>query len=203
MPKAIIERKVFLMKKALSLLLALAMLLCAVPVLAETVDTYTSASATKTPVTGDALAALAPVLEAQSSTLATKAETEAEGYTAKEGTTNAQIMSVNPDGSVGLSTISEWKYVADDANGVVTIKLTYGQNALNLASVGARGTLLVKANGAACLLHLEVTDVDVLHYTAETAGQFDAHYSGAEAALDEYHITMRVLAVEQTYALIF
>lgn len=191
------------MKKMLALLLTAAMMLCAASALAETVDTYTSASTTKIPVTGDALKALSPVLEAQSSDLPTKAETEAEGYTAKAGTTNAQIMSVNPDGSVGLSTISEWKYTADDANGVVTVKLTYGQNAVNLSTVGARGTLMVNANGANCLLHVEVTSVDVLHYTEETAGQFDAHYSGADAALDEYHITMRVLSIEQTYALIF
>lgn len=191
------------MKKVLSLVLALAMLLCAASALAETVDTYTSASTTKTFVTGDALAALIPVLEAQSSELSTKAEAEAEGYVAKEGTTNAQIMSVNPDGSVGLSTISEWKYTADDANGVVTLKLTHGQNAVNLSTVGARGTLLVSANGATYLLHLDVTDVQVLHYTEETAGEFDVHYSGAADALDEYHITLKVLSIEQTYALMF
>ena len=191
------------MKKVLSLALALAMLLCAASALAETVDSYTSASTTKTLVSGDDLAALAPVLEAQSSELSTKAETEAEGYVAKEGTTAAQIMSVNPDGSVGLSTITEWKYTADDANGVVTVKLTHGQNAVNLSNVGARGTLLVKANGANYLLHLDVTDVQVLHYSEETAGDFDAHYSGAADALDEYHITMKVLSIEQTYALMF
>ncbi len=191
------------MKKMLSLVLALTVLLCAASALAETVDTYTSASATKTLVTGDALAELVPVLEAQSSELPTKAEAEAEGYVAKEGTTNAQIMSVNPDGSVGLSTISEWNYTADDANGVVTVKLTLGQNALNLSTVGARGTLLVRANNATYLLHLDVTNVDVLHYSEETAGDFDVHYSGAADALDEYHITMKVLSIEQTYALMF
>lgn len=30
-----------------------------------------------------------------------------------------------------------------------------------------------------------------------------AHYSGAADALDEYHITMKVLSIEQTFALMF
>ena len=44
-------------------------------------------------------------------------------------------ISVNPDGSVGLSTISEWKY----ENGKAYAKLTQGQNALNLSTPGATG----------------------------------------------------------------
>ena len=121
------------------------------------------------------------------------------GYQQKEGTTTAQIMSVNADGSVGLSTISEWKY----ENGKAWIKLTHGQNALNLAKEGAAGTMLVKAQGPVYLLHLKTAAVTVLEYSEETAGQFDQHYSGAANALNEYDIEFDVTAIEQTFALMF
>ena len=134
---------------------------------------------------------------AQSSLLSSADEANAEGYVAKEGTTTAQIMSINPDGSVGLSTISEWKY----ENGKVYVRLTQGQNALNLSEVGATGTLLVKGEGCVYLLHLKTTDVVVLEYSEETAGQFDQYYSGAENALNEYDITFDVSTIEQTFAL--
>ncbi len=169
----------------------------------EAVDGYTTASATKTVLSAEAIAAIAPTLEAQSSTLSTTADTKKEGFAAKEGTTTAQIMTVNPDGSVGLSTISEWAYSA--ADNTVKMKLTHGQNAVNLEEIGAAGTLLVKAEGAVYLLHLRVTDVEVLEYSdaAFEAGEFDQFYSGAANQLDEHHITCDVTAIEVTYALMF
>ncbi|MBQ8081542.1 MAG: hypothetical protein IJ240_06555, partial [Clostridia bacterium] len=162
-------------------------------------DTYTTASTTKLVLSGDDLAAAEAVLAAKSSLLSTADEAKAEGYVVKEGTVTAQIMSINTDGSVGLSTISEWKY----EDGKVYVKLTYGQNALNLAQAGATGTLLVKGDGPVYLLHLTATDVEVLEYSEETAGQFDQFYSGAANALNEYHITFDVGSIEQTFALMF
>ena len=185
------------MKKLLALIIASLMFFAVAG--AETADVYTTASTTKTVLTGDALAEAEAVLVAQSSLLSTIDEAKAEGYQPKEGTTTAQIMSVNPDGSVGLSTISEWKY----ENGKAWAKLTYGQNALNLAKAGATGTLLVKGNGPVYLLHLKTVNVTVLEYSEETAGQFDQHYSGAANALNEYDIEFEVTAIEQTFALMF
>ena len=186
------------MKKMLSILLVLCMLLPAAA-LAESADVYTTASNTKTVLSGDALAEAEKVLMAQSSLLSTADEAKAEGYVAKEGVTTAQIMSINTDGSVGLSTISEWKY----EDGKVWVKLTQGQNALNLASLGATGTLLVKGQGPTYLLHLKTIDVIVLEYSEETAGQFDQYYSGAASALNEYDLTFEVTAIEQSFALMF
>ena len=185
------------MRKMLALLLA-ALLLCGVAA-AETLDVYTTASTTKTVLAGDALAEAEKVLMAKSSLLSTADEAKAEGYQAKKGTGTAQILSINPDGSVGLSTISEWKY----EDGKVFVKLTQGQNALNLAREGATGTLLVKGDGPYYILHLKTVAVTVLEYSAETAGQFDQYYSGAANALNEYDIEFDVGAIEQSFALMF
>ena len=168
------------MKKLIALMMVL---LCAVgaQALAQEVDAYTSASMTKTLLSGEELDAAAALLAASGSDLATLAQTKAEGYTAPSGV-NAHIMSVNPDGSVGLSTISEWKYVQNaDGRDQVIVELTYGQNALNLSEDGARGTLMVLLDGAGYLVHLDVVDSDEQVYTDEAynAGEFDAHYSGA------------------------
>lgn len=83
------------------------------------------------------------------------------------------------------------------------MRLTQGQNALNLAEIGATGTLLVKGQGAFYLLHLKTIDVVVLEYSEETAGQFDQYYSGAANQLNEYDITFEVSTIEQTFALMF
>ena len=189
------------MKKLISLILAATMLLVSACALAEAADAYTTASATKAVLSGDELTAAEAVLQAKSSLLSTSAEAKAEGYAAKEGTGLAQILSVNADGSVGLSTISEWKYEA----GKVSMKLTQGQNALNLAEAGKTGTLLVGADGAWYLLHLVVTDVEVLEYSdaAFEAGEFDQFYSGAAAKLNEYHINCDVPTIECSHALMF
>ena len=185
------------MKKLFALLIA-AMLLCGVAA-AETVDSYTTASATKTVLSGDALAAAEEVLMAKSSLLSSADEAKAEGYQAKTGTGIAQIMSINSDGSIGLSSISEWKY----ESGKVFVRLTQGQNALNLAKEGATGTLLVKGDSSYYIVHLKAVAVTVLEYNAETAGQFDQYYSGAANALNEYDIEFDVGAIEQTAMLMF
>ena len=52
-------------------------------------------------------------------------------------------MSTNPDGSVGISTISQWAYTVKTGADTLTLQLTYGQNAVNLAEVDHRGTLYV------------------------------------------------------------
>lgn len=187
------------MKKLFPVLVVLCLLFSAFSV-AEDVDAYTSASATKTVLSGDALAEAEQILAAQSSLLSTADEAKAEGYVAKTGSTYAQIMSINPDGSVGLSTISEWKY----EDGKAYAKLTQGQNALNLAAPGATGTLLVKgSNGAYYIVHLKTESVNVLEYSEETAGRFDQYYSGAANKLNEYDITFEVLAIESTNMLMF
>jgi len=185
------------MKKLIALVALLA-LVCTVAV-AETVDTYSSASTSKTEIVD--MTELAPKLEAQSSLLSTADEVKAEGYTAKEGTTNAQIMGINPDGTPGISTISEWKYTAGEGLGQVTVKLTYGQNAVALADIGSRGTLLVVVDHATTLLHLSTASCEILEYSEETAGQFDQHYSGAAEAKNEYHITFDVIKVEQGFCM--
>ena len=185
------------MKKLFALLIA-AMLLCGAAA-AETVDAYTTASATKTVLSGEALAAAEEVLMAKSSLLSSADEAKAEGYQAKTGTGIAQIMSINVDGSIGLSSISDWKY----ENGKVFVRLTQGQNALNLAKEGATGTLLVKGDSGYYIVHLKTVAVTVLEYSAETAGQFDQYYSGAANALNEYDIEFDVGAIEQTSMLMF
>lgn len=192
------------MKKLIALMMVL---LCAVgaQALAQEVDAYTSASMTKTLLSGEELDAAAALLAASGSDLATLAQTKAEGYTAPSGV-NAHIMSVNPDGSVGLSTISEWKYVQNaDGRDQVIVELTYGQNALNLSEDGARGTLMVLLDGAGYLVHLDVVDSDEQVYTDEAynAGEFDAHYSGAANQLSSYTITCNVLSVEMSRLLLF
>lgn len=191
------------MKKLLMLALVLCMM--TMQACADEVDAYTSASATKTTLSGEELKAAGALLAENCSDLATLAETKVEGYTAPNGV-NAQIMSVNPDGSVGLSTISEWKYVqGEDGKDQVIVELTYGQNALNLSKDGARGSLLVRLDGVSYLVHLDVVDADEQVYTDEAynAGEFDSHYSGAANQLSSYTITCDVLSIESTFLLMF
>ena len=105
----------------------------------------------------------------------------------------------NPDGSIGLSSISEWKY----ESGKVFVRLTQGQNALNLAKEGATGTLLVKGDSGYYIVHLKTVAVTVLEYSAETAGQLDQYYSDAANAMNEYDIEFVISAIEQTSMLMF
>ncbi len=71
------------------------------------VDAYSSATeqAMKSMLTGDAFKAAAKAIEAGSADLANLATSKAPGYTAPKSYL-ANVMSVNPDGSVGISTIS-------------------------------------------------------------------------------------------------
>ena len=187
------------MRKLFPVFLVFCLLLSAFAA-AEGIDGYTTASVTKTVLSGDALAEAEKVLAEQSSLLSSADEAKAEGYVAKTDNTIAQIMSINADGSVGLSTISEWKY----EDGKVYVRLTQGQNALNLAELGATGTLLVKSKaGPYYIVHLKAESVAVLEYSEETAGQFDQFYSGAANKLNEYDITFEVLAIESTNMLMF
>lgn len=192
------------MKKFLAALL-LAMLLLSNAVLAE-VDTYTSASTTKTLVTGEELTTLEETLTTKCDDLATVAETKAEGYSAPEGIVTAQIASINPDGSVSISTISEWKYI-NNAEGMdqVVMELTQAQCTENLSVDNARGSLFVVFDGATYILHLDVADVDeqVFDQAAYEAGEFNKHYIGNTEGLSSFTVTCNVLSIEKTYALIW
>lgn len=194
------------MKKFLAILTVLTLIVGVIPfAVAESVDAYTSASTTKAVLSGDDLTAAAALLVSKSADLATLAESEADGYAAPESAF-AQIMSVNPDGSVGLSTISQWKYVqGEDGLDQVIIQLTYGQNAVNLATVGNSGSLLVAIDGTYYIVHLTTAEVVEMPYSDEdfNAGKFNAYYSGAEAQLTQYDITLDVGAIETTSMIMF
>ena len=185
------------MKKLFALLNA-AMLLCGVGA-AETVDAYTTASTTKTVLSGDALTAVEEVLMTKNSMLFSDDKAKDEGCQAKTDTGIAQIMSINLDGSIGLSSISEWK----NESGKLFVRLTQGQDALNLAKEGAPGTLLVKGDSGYYIVHLKTVAVTVLEYSAETAGQLDQYYSDAANAMNEYDIEFVISAIEQTSMLMF
>lgn len=166
------------------------------------VDTYTSASSTRSSLSGDDLIAVQDELTSLSSDLASIAEAAKEGYSEPEGAVIAQIMSVNPDGSIGMSTIHAWKY--DKAANTITVELTYGQNALNLNTIGDRGTLFVHGK-AYYSLHLDTVSVEELEYTDENFenGLFNASYSGKDAQLSEYSITFDVLSIESSFVYMF
>ena len=171
------------------------------------VDTYTSASATKTTLEGDDFNTAIDNLAAISSDLATKAETEADGYVAPESETYAQAMSVNPDGSVGVSTIHAWKVEKTETGAQVTVVMTEGQCIQNLYEVGDRGSIVVKAGekGPYYIMHIKTADVKALEYSDEAyeAGEFNSAYSGAEAKATEYTVTFDITMLESTYAFVF
>jgi hypothetical protein len=163
------------------------------------VDAYSSASETKVLLSGDGFAPVAKALEAGSSDLANKERAKAAGYVAPKSYIG-NVMSTNPDGSVGISTISQWAF----GKGRLTIQLTQGQNAMNLNAVGNRGTLYVPGvtvNGKAgrYLIHFKVAGIEVLKYSDEAfnAGKFNSYYSGAAARKSQYTFTCDVLAIEE------
>ncbi len=160
----------------------------------ETVDSYASASRTKVMLEGDQKTAAIEALQQIDSDLATKAQVEAEGYVAPEGEVHVQIMGINPDGTPGISTIHAWRLDGE----TLTVVLTDGQNAQNLAKVGAKGTILVHGESY-YQLHLQTSEVVVLDYSDENFenGLFNSAYSGAADKLCEYTITFKVLSVEQ------
>ncbi len=170
------------------------------------VDAYTSASSTKMTLNGAALDAAAEALQAGSADLASAAEAKAPGYSARPGTIG-NVMSTNPDGSVGISTISQWVYSRGSGGDTVRVQLTEGQNALNLAEVGRRGTLFVSdltvgGKDVRYFVHFKVVAVDTLKYSDEAyaAGKFNAHYSGQADKKSQFTLTGRVLAIEEVTA---
>ncbi len=167
------------------------------------VDSFTSASLTRSTLADDKLAEAKDTIVSVSSDLASLAETQADGYVEPENSVIAQILSINPDGTPGMSTIHAWQY-DKDAN-TVTVELTDGQNAQNLAKVDAKGTLIVKANGAYYILHLNTKSVEELEYTDEAfeAGEFNAAYSGATNQLSEFSIVFDVTQIDQSFVYMF
>lgn len=170
---------------------------------AEQVDTYTSASLTRTLLTGDDLAAAEQTLASVSSDLASKADTEKAGYTEPADAIMVQIMSVNPDGTPGMSTIHAWKYNPSDHT--VNVELTDGQNAENLCKEGSRGTILAHVGDNYYLIHLNTSKTDELKYTddAYNSGEFNSAYSGKDNKLSEFDITFSVLGIESTQVYMF
>lgn len=212
------------MKKLVSLLLAL--LMFALPACADVVDTYTSASLTKSYVENEALSALAQVLENSGADIATKAQASAPDYVREYGK-HVQIVSVNPDGCPGMSTIGYWRYVNNRAEGrdavitagdwqfsrrgegvdQVVIQLTEGQNALNLnnAGIGGRATLVVKLDDGVYLIHLNTTEIyeQKFDQAAYDAGAFASGYSGADRAASSFYFVFDVLSIEKSNQILF
>jgi hypothetical protein len=186
-----------------SLGLILGLLSCAPRMGGGAVDSYTSASPTKQTLTGSGLTAARTRLTEISGDLATLAETRAPGYQPRNGVP-ANIMSVNPDGSVGLSTIADWKLTQDSPD-TLTVVLTHGQNALNLKEKGKGASLLVRDGGVSYLLHLRVRETveKPFDQAAFAAGEFPLMYSGAEGRLASYTIHLDVLSIETTNMLMF
>lgn len=168
------------------------------------VDAYSSASETKATLKADAFKAVAAALQAGSSDLANAAKAKSAGYAAPKSFIG-HVMSTNPDGSVGISTMTQWAYtVGKSGKDTVTLQLTYGQNALNLAEVNRRGTLFVPGvpvNGKSgrYFVHFKIVNVDVLKYSDEAfaAGKFNSYYSGQAAKKSQYTLTGEVLAIEE------
>jgi hypothetical protein len=167
------------------------------------VDAYTSASETKMTLSGDELKDVGQALEAGSSDLANAATAKAEGYVAPKSIIG-NVMSTNPDGSVGISTISQWAYAVGSDTDTLTLQLTYGQNAVNLAEVDHRGTLyvpgvIVNGKSGKYFIHFKVTNVDIKEYSDEAfeAGEFNSYYSGKAGQKSQYTLTCDVLAIEE------
>ena len=214
------------MKKIVSIVLSLLMVCLLAVASAEHVDTYSSASVTKSFIQGDELTTVAEILAVSGADIATKAQAAAPDYV-RMYDKHVLIMSVNPDGCAGLSTIGYWRYVnnregaapvvinAGDwefngrAEGLdqVVIQLTEGQNALNLynAGIGGRASILVTLDSGVYLLHLNITDIHVQEYSkaAYDAGEFASGYSGADREADSYYFIFDVLNIEKCNGLLF
>ena len=211
------------MKKIALILAALLMLSLSVA-LADEVDTYTSASLTKSYVEGDEAAALAKVLTASGADIATTKQASAPDYVKMYGA-HVNVITVNPDGCPGMSTIGYWRYVDNREGGddvvisaadwtytrrgtgadQVVFQLTDGQNARNLLADGARLTIQVKVENTNYLIHLDVTEVFAQEFTqaAYDAGEFATGYSGADRQATSYYFVADVLSIEKTNSLLF
>ena len=210
--------------KKFALILAALLVLVASFAVAEEVDTYASASLTKSYVEGEELAALAEVLTASGADIATTAQAAAPDYVKMYGS-HVQVVSVNPDGCPGVSTIGYWRYVNNREGGAdvvisagdwqytrpgtgadqVVFQLTDGQNARNLLNDGARLTIQLTCNGANYLLHLDVVEVYAQEFSQEAydAGEFATGYSGADRQATSYYFVTNVLSIEKSYAIQF
>ena len=170
----------------------------------ETVtDTVTSASSTRIHLEGDDFTSAIDELVSISNDLATKAETEVEGY--EELTSGvAQVMSTNIDGYVSMSTIHAWKVEKDGDEATIKVVMTDGKTISNLIAKGAKGTILVHGS-AYYLMHVENVETVTLEYSDENyeAGLFNSAYSGKDAKLNEYTVTFRINELEKTFVYMF
>ena len=211
------------MKKLLALILVLMMALPCV--MAETVDAYTGASLTKSFVAEADMAALAATLTMMGADIATTKEASAPDYV-KMYNAHVNVLTVNPDGCPGLSTIGYWRYVDNHEGGVdvkitagdwsytrrgegvdqVVFQLTDGQNARNLAGqgVGGRGTIQVTVDRTTDLIHLNTVEIFEQKFTQEAyeAGEFATGYSGADRQATSYYFVCDVLSIEQTTSIL-
>lgn len=159
-----------------------------------------SASVTRTDLSGSDYDAAISELESLSNDLATKADSEAEGYTAPESTTFAEVISVSPDGYPSMSTIHAWKVDGD----TITVVMTDGRTISNLINVGDRGTILIHGSSY-YVLHVETSDVKTLEYSddAYNNGEFNVDYSGADRQAPEYTVTFKINELESTQVYMF
>lgn len=167
---------------------------------ATTPDTVTGASTTRTVLSGDDYDAAIKDLEAISSDLATKAESEEKGYEEPENAKLAQVLSVNDDGTPSMSTIHAWKV---DGN-KITVVMTDGRTISNLIQTGCKGTILIHGD-AWYIFHVETEEVQKLAYSDEDyeAGKFNSAYSGASNKLNEYTVTFNITDLESSMVYMF
>ena len=210
--------------KKIALILAALLLTVSFAMADELVDTYTSASLTKSYVEGDEAATLAELLTASGADIATTKQASEPDYVKMYGM-HVNVITVNPDGCPGMSTIGYWRYVNNREGGAdvvisagdwtytrpgtgadqVVFQLTDGQNARNFAQEGARGTLMVKVDKTVYLVHMDVTEVFAQEFTQESydAGEFAYGYSGADRQATSYYFVCDVLSVEKSNSLMF
>lgn len=167
----------------------------------EYVDTFASASLTRTVLEDADLDKAYDNLVEISNDNATLAQSKEEGYVAPESK-YAQVMSVNIDGSVAMSTIHAWK--VDKENKTITVVMTDGQTISNLTEVGDRGSIFVHGD-AYYNLHVKVSDVVKLEYSDEAYenGEFNVSYSGKDNKLAEYTVTFDIMNIESSQLYIF
>ena len=168
------------------------------------IDAYSSASATRTLLAGDALEAAVEDMKGICSDLATAADVRASGSSSMNNSKTALILSVNPDGAPGMSTIQAWKITEEEGEIYITVVMTDGQNIRNLCEIGDVGTLIVHGDQY-YILHMETVETACLEYSDEAyaAGLFNQAYSGASSQRCEYTVTFRVTVAESTTLYMF
>ncbi len=168
-----------------------------------TTDLVSSVSMTRSTLNGDDYAAAVEELASISNDLATKAETEVEGYEEPESGV-AQVMSVASDGFVNMSTIHAWKVESSEAGTTITVVMTDGNTISNLLTKGAKGTILIHGSKY-YILHVENVETVTLAYSDEDyeAGKFNSAYSGADAQLNEYTVTFNIDEIQSTFVYMF